>query len=280
MRGEAFSVAVPGGHVDGWVDGDGVPVLMLHGGPGLSYDYLEDLADEIGPGHRVASFQQRGLAPSMLDGPFDIDTHLSDIAAVLDSLGWPAAVIVGHSWGGHLGYHFAAAMPERATAVLCIDPLGAVGDGGDGGEAEFSAEMQRRAPEETRTRAAELDARAMAGEGTVEDALESLRLFWPAYFASWDAAPPMPEIGISVDAYAGTFVSIHERLLGLETALPGITVPVGIVVGGSSPIPTSQAHGTASAIAGAWVEVVADAGHFPWFERPGSVRSALARLTA
>ena len=275
MRGDVFTAAVDGGQVSGWVAGNGVPVLMLHGGPGMSYDYLEDLADELGPGYRIASFQQRGVAPSMLDGPFDIDTHLADVGAVLGALDWPTAYVVGHSWGGHLAFHVAVALPDRTSGVLALDPLGGVGDGG---EAEFGAEMVARVPEGCRTRAAELDARAMAGEGTEEDELESLRLFWPAYFADFDSAPPMPPLSLSVPAYAECFDSIREQLPALEAALPTVSVPVGVVAGARSPMPTSAAIETAAMIPGAWVEVVEGAGHFPWFERPGSVRSALARL--
>ena len=38
-------------------------------------------------------------------------------------------------------------------------------------------------------------------------------------------------------------------------------------------------HETVAAISGAWLEVVTGAGRFVWFERPGSVRAGLQRLT-
>lgn len=275
MRGREFTAAVDGGQVSGWVDGAGAPVLLLHGGPGLSYEYLDDLADEIGSGYQIASFQQRGIAPSMLDGPYDVDTHIADVRAVLDVLGWPSAYAVGHSWGGHLGFHLAVACPDRLSGVLCVDPLGAVGDGG---EALFSAEISARLPEESRARAAALDERDMAGEGTEEEALEGLRLVWPAYFADWDTAPQMPPIALSVPAYAEAFASLHARLPELEAALPTIGVPLGIVAGAGSPMPREASTDSAAPIPGAWVEVVDGAGHFPWVERPGCVRSALQRL--
>ena len=69
---------VAGGSLGGWVRGDGPPVLLLHGGPGLSYEYLDALADEIGDGYRIAAYQQRGLAPSTAEGPFDIATAVAD----------------------------------------------------------------------------------------------------------------------------------------------------------------------------------------------------------
>jgi proline iminopeptidase len=62
-----FAASVSGGKLVGWVAGDGPPVLLLHGGPGMNYDYLDDLAGELVDGFLVASYQQRGLEPSTLE---------------------------------------------------------------------------------------------------------------------------------------------------------------------------------------------------------------------
>jgi pimeloyl-ACP methyl ester carboxylesterase len=275
MRGRGVAVAVDGGAIGGWVTGDGPPVLALHGGPGLSFAVMDELADELGDGYRVASYQQRGLAPSMTEGPYDVATHLADVRAVLDALGWEQAYVLGHSWGGHLALHVAVAMPQRLLGVLCVDPLGGVGDGGG---AAFEAEMTARTPAGVRDRATELDERAMRGEGTEADALESLRLVWPAYFPDWGSAPPMPEIAISVGAYAGGTTSLTEQLPALSAALGGVEVPVGVVAGSASPMPVAAARATVDAIPNGWLEVVEGAGHFPWLDRPGCVRAALDRL--
>ena len=64
---EVFSIAVSDGALGGWTEGSGTPVLLLNGGPGLSYSYLDDLAAELAVEFRVASYQQRGLEPSMLE---------------------------------------------------------------------------------------------------------------------------------------------------------------------------------------------------------------------
>jgi pimeloyl-ACP methyl ester carboxylesterase len=74
------------------------------------------------------------------------------------------------------------------------------------------------------------------------------------------------------------FVSIRLELPALEAALPTIAVPVGFVAGAASPLPPSASTETAERIPGAWVELVDDAGHFPWLERPGCVKAALDRL--
>jgi proline iminopeptidase len=70
----------------GWVTGRGGEELLLHGGPGMT-DYMASLLPELG-GYQVASFQQRGVAPSTLNGPFDVPTLRDDVIDVLDTLGW------------------------------------------------------------------------------------------------------------------------------------------------------------------------------------------------
>lgn len=272
MRRRELSVEVPGGRLVGSVGGEGREVLLLHGGPGLS-DYLDSLLPEL-DGMQVATYQQRGLAPSTTSGPFDVATQVADVVAVLDGLGWERTAVVGHSWGGHLLLHLMCAHPERLSGALVVDPLGAVGDGG---LAEFEAELERRTPEESRVRARELDERAMAGQGTEADMVESLRLFWPAYFADPARAAEMPPMRMSVETYAATFESIHAELPELAVRLDGCAVPTRFVHGAASPMPVTASTESA-ALVGASVDVVADAGHFPWLESPGSVRRSLDLL--
>jgi pimeloyl-ACP methyl ester carboxylesterase len=272
-----FAAPALGGHLRGWVAGDGPPVLMLHGGPGLTFNYLDEAAAELVPAFRVASFQQRGLLPSVEEGPFTIEQALIDVVAVLDHLAWDRAYVVGHSWGGHLAFHAAVAVPDRLLGVLSIDPLGAVGDGG---MAAFDAEMYARAPEADRKRARELDEQSMRGEGTEADALEGLRLVWPSYFADPPSAPPMPPLRMSLPATA-LFEDIVTCLPALEQALPDVRVPMGVLVGARSPMPPKDAGlVTAERVPGAWGISVPDAGHFPWVESPGCVAAAMDRLAS
>lgn len=252
-------------------------MLLLHGGPGVSFEYLDGLAAEIGAGFQVAAYQQRGLEPSTLEGPFAVEREVADALAVLDALSWERAWLVGHSWGGHLLLHIAVATAERLEGGLGIDPLGAVGDGG---MEAFEAEMLRRIPEADRELAEQLDQQAMRGEGGPEAALESLRLAWPAYFASPDHVMPFRDTRVSVPAYTGLLESAAAAQPRLESAIAGLELPLGFLAGARSPMPHDQAAGaTARAIPAAWLDVVEGAGHFPWFERPGCVRAALGRLT-
>jgi pimeloyl-ACP methyl ester carboxylesterase len=257
--------------------GNGPSVLLLHGGPGLGFDYLRDLAEELAGENDVAWYQQRGQVPSAVEGPYTVATDVEDARRVLDALGWETAYAVGHSWGGHLALHVAEAFPDRLLGVLSVDPLGAVGDGR---WPEFDEEIFQRTPESVRARARELDELETQGRADDALALEGMRLVWPAYFADPEAAPPMPELRMASERSAQMIQSINAELPKLEAGLPQIRVPVGFIHGSRSPMPVEASTDAAERIPGAWVDIVEGAGHFIWVEAPRAVRDSLRRLTA
>jgi pimeloyl-ACP methyl ester carboxylesterase len=277
MERTHFTVATDSGELSGWVTGEGPRVLAIHGGPGMSYDYLDDAVAELAAHYQVATFQQRGLAPSAVQGEYTLAEAVADIAAVLDGLGWGTAFLIGHSWGGHLVFHAAVGIPGRLAGVLSVDPLGAVGDGG---AAAFGAEMLARVPEAARERARALDEKDTAGESTPEEELEAFSLFWASYFADPPAAPSMPHVDFSQPASHGLWADLTTRLPELESSLASITVPFGVLVGELSPMPPSAGIESAARIPGAWSHVEPGAGHFVWYEAPGSLLVAMDRLVA
>jgi pimeloyl-ACP methyl ester carboxylesterase len=136
-----FFVTVAGGSLVGWESGDGMPLLVLHGGP-LS-DYTQPLVDVLPAGLKTIRYQQRGIQPSTEAGPFDIGSHVSDALRVLDDRRLERAWLLGHSWGGHLAFHIAVSAPERVLGVIGLDALGAVSDGGWGAlDANISARLE------------------------------------------------------------------------------------------------------------------------------------------
>lgn len=268
---------MPGGALVGKVEGNGPPVLILHGGPGLTYSYMEGLVRELTPAYRVAIYQQRGLTPSTTAGPYTVERHVADLFAVLDELSWPVAYVVGHSWGGYLMLAAAARAGDRLLAGLGVDTIGVIGDGGI---SEFENALQARMPEHSRQRADELDRDAMGGEGTEAEAIESFQLAWPAYFANPANAPPMPEVRMSVRGYSGTLDSMEAGRADLASQLPTVQVPINLIYGAMSPIPASASTNLADHMPLTIATAIPDAGHYPWMERPGMVKDALDRLVA
>jgi proline iminopeptidase len=229
-------------------------------------------------GFEVATYQQRGIAPSSTDGPFTIAQAIADAVAVLDHLGWARASVVGHSWGGHLALRLAAAHPARVAAVLAIDPLGLAGDGG---LTAMGTEMLARMSPAARAGRIALDERQARGEEQPGDAVEALRLVWPSYFADPLVVAPFPDLSLCLEAAAAlTAEALGGDGAEVAAALGSAGVKCVFLAGAASPMPWgSCSQASAGLIPEASVTVVPGAGHLPWLESPGCVRAALATLT-
>lgn len=100
---------------------DGMPVLALHGWPQHHYEWRDLLADPPA-GLRVIAPDLPGYGWS---GPaphrWQKQQVASDVLALLDQLGVGRAILVGHDWGGHIGYLMALREPERFSAYLPLN---------------------------------------------------------------------------------------------------------------------------------------------------------------
>ena len=100
--------------------GSGEPLLMLHGFPQHWWEWrkvLPALAAQYG----VICPDLRGAG--WTDAPrhgYGSDQLLADVVALLDALGIEKVRVVGHDWGGILGFRLCLAHPERVERYLCF----------------------------------------------------------------------------------------------------------------------------------------------------------------
>src|SRR5215218_5782672 len=110
--------------------GEGQPVVLLHGWPGMRTDYraLVPLLD----GFDVVLPDLRGFGAS--------DKHVADpteqysatgqarsIAGLLDELGLDAAIVAGYDIGSRIAQALARAKPDRVRALVIAPPLPGIG---------------------------------------------------------------------------------------------------------------------------------------------------------
>jgi pimeloyl-ACP methyl ester carboxylesterase len=103
--------------------GSGPLVVLLHGFPQMWWCWRAQIPALAEAGYRVAAMDLRGYGAS--DKPprgYDTPTLAADVASVVRSLGSDDAVIVGHDWGGWIGWSMPALEPAvtRAVAALSI----------------------------------------------------------------------------------------------------------------------------------------------------------------
>jgi pimeloyl-ACP methyl ester carboxylesterase len=112
-RGLDFHVAEAG-------SGDDV-VLCLHGWPQHWYEWRR-LMPALADRHRVLALDLRGFGWS--DAPrdgYEKENLASDVLAVLDELGLERVKLVGHDWGGWVGFLLCLREPRRFERFLALN---------------------------------------------------------------------------------------------------------------------------------------------------------------
>ncbi|MFH8614993.1 proline iminopeptidase-family hydrolase [Streptomyces sp. NPDC017979] len=123
-------IAVPGGAV--WyrrAGGGGVPLLLVHGGPGYPSDPLFEAFEPLAGEREVIWYDQLGVGRS--DPVHDtslltVDRFLDELGAVQEALGLERPHVYGHSWGAMLGLQYAAERAPRWTSLVCASGLASV----------------------------------------------------------------------------------------------------------------------------------------------------------
>jgi pimeloyl-ACP methyl ester carboxylesterase len=102
--------------------GDDV-VLCLHGWPQHWYEWRH-LMPALAGRHRVLALDLRGYGWS--DAPrdgYEKENLADDVLAVLDELGIERVKLVGHDWGGWIGFLLALREPRRIERYLSLNIL-------------------------------------------------------------------------------------------------------------------------------------------------------------
>lgn len=106
-------------------EGQGEPVLMLHGNPTWSFFYrnlitgLRDRCRAIVPDHVGCGRSER---PDDRRYEFTLERRVQDLEALVDHLKLPRRLtLIVHDWGGMIGMAYAARHPERIARLVIMN---------------------------------------------------------------------------------------------------------------------------------------------------------------
>jgi proline iminopeptidase len=103
--------------------GDGQPLVLCHGGPGL-WDMFEPLAPALVGMATVVRWDQRGCGRSQRQGPYTLARFIADLDMVRHQLGGPAVTLLGHSWGATLALLYTLWHPEKVSKLIYVSGTG------------------------------------------------------------------------------------------------------------------------------------------------------------
>lgn len=97
------------------------PLIVIHGGPGLTQDYLLPQMYKLSESNLVIFYDQRGCGKSTGDINEDtitIESFVNDIEVIRQTFNLDKISILGHSWGGFLAMQYAIAHQEHIDKLI------------------------------------------------------------------------------------------------------------------------------------------------------------------
>jgi 3-oxoadipate enol-lactonase len=237
-------------------------VALIHS-LALDRSVWDGVADRLAAqGAEVLAYDARGHGASdRPPGPYSVALFASDLAALLDAVGWDSALVAGASMGGSVALAFAVAYPARLRALGLIDTT-----------AWYGADAPK-AWEERAQKAAADGFSAMVGFQTTRWFSDGFREQRP------DVVKRYSDLFVAGDVAA---YGASCRMLGgfdLRERLAEIRVPTAIVVGEEDyATPVAMSEALHAGIAGSTLRVLDGARHLTPIEAPDRIAPELERL--
>jgi pimeloyl-ACP methyl ester carboxylesterase len=254
-----FDVEGPALVHDGPAMGERPTVVLLHGGPGsFDHSYFKPDFARLADVAQVVYLDLPGHGRSDWGEPesWRFETCADAVRDFCDTLGIARPVVYGHSLGGMVALVYAARHPGHASALVFQSAMGRF-------------DLGRI-----------VDSFRRAGGDEVAAVVERVYGGDSSSVTSDEWAPCWELFGTWVpggEERARTVMNVELNAPGLELMqsfdvldqLAGVEGPALVCVGELDPItPVAAAREIADAVPGARLEVLEEAGHFPWMDVP------------
>ncbi len=250
-------------------------VVVLHGGPGFTMDYL---AADLGPlaaRHTLLFYDQRGTGRSSLvsdSSALDGQRFAEDLEAVRRHFGIGRLTLLGHSWGAGVAALYAAQHPERVGRLLVVGAIPA--RRGELVEAFRSLDVGRDSV--TRRRMQEWRETRLANPGDAAACRAYYVLWFIPFFGNTAAADRSKG-----DFCAGTPEALRNKMASVDrftmsslgewdwtASLRAVAAPALVIHGTADPLPVASARQWAAALPNGRLLLLQGVGHFPYLEVP------------
>jgi proline iminopeptidase len=277
------------------VIGHGAPLMIVHGGPGVSHDYLMPYLLPLARTNQLIFIDERGSGRSekLEDAAqYTVENMVEDVENVRQALRLGKISLLGHSYGGVLAQAYAFKYPQNLTHLVLGSTFYSTSEMN-----KVLAEEKRSMPPEALVKLEALEKAGLYGKGKDWEKGrypdDYAKLAWgDGYFpylyqkrpdANYD--PAAGNTGVAWDLYRemwgsdGEFV-IDGNLKSVEylDKLTGIHVPTLVICGDHDESNPSLSRTMHEKIAGSKLVILPQSGHMAFVDQPNMYIKAVAEF--
>jgi proline iminopeptidase len=254
-------------------------LIMLHGGPGLNFDYLKPDLTPLEEHFTLIYYDQRGSGRSTLvsePGSLGMESHLADLESVRRHFGLEKMTLFGHSWGAILASFYLLEQSDKMDKIVLSSP----------GPPRFQPYLTQLVPNimawMDESTSEEVERLRNARQDTTINARKSCDDFWEVFIRGYFSDPKNMDLIRSMrgdfctgseDALRnGSVVGTHTLAsiddYDLRDQLHHIDLPVLIITGIDDIFPARAMHEWDKAFANSRLVLMERSGHYPQIEQP------------
>jgi proline iminopeptidase len=248
--------------------GQGYPLIVLHGGPGLDHHEFGNYLDALTDRYRLILVDQRsqGRSDAAPAETWTLKQMAQDVVGLAEAMGLKQYAVLGHSYGAFVALQNAVDFPGRASQTIVSSGVP------NGKYLEASAGyLERFEPLELRQQIMA----SMQHEGAVQTQADFAKLMhdqWPFHFAN-PRDPRILELESQMaDSVFSSAMLQHFAAQGyggfeIENQLARVTQPTLVLAGRHDRSCTAEAaEATARGIPGAELRIFESSGHMAFVE--------------
>jgi proline iminopeptidase len=267
------------------ITGKGDTLIILHGGPGLSYRYMKPQLDSLlSEDFTLLYYDQRGSGWS--EGEKDttgltMNTFVQDLEGVRKHFNLKEVNLLGHSFGGLLAMFYAIEYPTKAKSMVLVDP--------DAASYALRTPYQirminSRISEEQETYLDSLAATTAYQEFDPEAYTQYYKTFLTSYFAD-----PLDTVNLTLGfgsisvpkiRITSKYVRADLGKYDIHDQLPNITSKTLIMQGTESVFSVEGATAIHEGIPNSEIHLFEDCGHFEYIEAPEKFKRIIRQFYA
>lgn len=267
------------------VIGEGLPALMLPGGPGFAAGYMRgdaELFADVLRSHLIDPHGSGGSTPPANPSDYSPEGHARFYEEVRQALGLGPVVVFGHSFGATTALTYSALYPESTQRCIAVAAFGMGEDldeaegGAAAAEMEAMASRHDGAPWYPDAKAVwdSWTERVLAAEGPHE-----VEAMMSAVLPLYTAHPDRPDVAAAIDEFRKHLTADLSAIkawegglyqgIDLRPLLERVRAPTLLVAGELDLIcGPAQAVPIAEAIPNAQLVLIPDCAHLPSVEAP------------
>jgi proline-specific peptidase len=255
--------------IAGDLTSDMIPLLTLHGGPGIPHDSLEPLETFAQNGRPIIFYDQLGCGKSSRPGDtslWSVRLFIEEINTIRQALHLDQIHLFGHSWGGVLAMEYALTQP---TGLFSITIAGAPASRADFMEGQ--ERVYEQLPVEIRT----ILARGWSDDPEFQSAYD----YYTAQFIC--RIMPQPDFFKRARENMNTELNIHMWTGELENfdirpRLSGIQIPTLIAAGRHDGMAVKQEELLHAGIPNSQLIIFENGSHYSFAEEPEQFQATLS----